>query len=124
MSLKNKIWYTAGLLTFLTLFTGDSKQRTKEYHFSPLVQKEEITLPVSEVMKFYFDCNQKFYNSRDFRLTRTNKELEDIIKRRRNFEGNLTRYYNERISLSRLTFNPVDTTIGWHDPLNGIGWFE
>ena len=122
MPTRNNLKYTFGLA--IAVFASDIKPEVKEYHFSPLVQREEITLPVSEVMKLYFDCDQRFYNSGRFRYIRTGEELENTVKKRRDLEEKLTRYYNEQIALSQTTFHPIDTTIARHDPLNGIGWFE
>jgi len=119
MTFRNNLKYALGLAA--AVFASDMKPEIKEYHFSPLVQREEITLPISKVMELYFDCDQVFYNAGRFRYTRTIEELNEIVTKRKNLEEELIRYYNEQINLSRFTFHPIDTTYGWHDPLNGKG---
>ncbi len=119
MAFRKSLKYALGLS--VTVFTSDIKPETKEYHFSPLVQREEITLPISEVMELYLDCDQRFYNSGRFRYTRTTEELEEIVAKRKNLEEKLTQYDKEQIALSHLTSHPIDTTYGFYDPLSGKG---
>ncbi len=115
-----------GYYLTLALFThlADIKPEKREYHFSPLVKREEITLPASDVLNLYFDCDHKFYNSNRLKYTRTQEELEETVQKREKLEGLLMRYYNEQVALSHLTFYPIDTTKKWHDPLSGIGSFR
>ena len=118
--LSRTLGYYLGLAisSHLTSPIGNVKP---EYNFSPVIKREEIVLPVFEIMNLYFDCNQIFSNSGNFRLTRTTEELKETVQRRKQLEELLIRSYHEQVALSQFTSHPIDTAKGWHDPLDGKG---
>ena len=76
--LSRTLGYYLGLAisSHLTSPIGNVKP---EYNFSPVIKREEIVLPVFEIMNLYFDCNQIFSNSGNFSSRRYFRQIQEIL---------------------------------------------
>lgn len=86
-------------------------------------EREQIVIPVSELMSLYTDCDQKIYTHRTFSYTKTKDEIARGVKKRRGLEELWSIHFQEQIVMLNTQDHYVDTTQKWQNPLRNFSWF-
>lgn len=79
--------------------------------------KEDVSVPLSEIINFYVDCDQKDYSGRKPTLRKTYGEVISGVKKRRNLESLWTEYFKKQSGIEYLSMHDIDTSQGWKFPV-------
>lgn len=124
---------TLGATAIACFLSGELKNKTEskipilfpvldELQFP--VKREDIIMPISEIIPLYTDCDQKTYNNRILEYAKTPEERIRGVEKRRNLEKLLTRYFKEQTNIAFLKMRYINLDSQFSDPLGGRGWFN
>lgn len=127
---KNSLFVFLGLTTLS--YTSqekieDTKERNSMYYSFPglsniqfPLRKKDVLVSIPELVPLYTDCDQKNYHGKKPTFKKTPNEVLEGARKRKSWEEQWNRYFEEQVMMTYASLQDVDTTKKWYNPLKGV----